>query len=418
MRRLKLGFILLGIGLLICCKPQKRELTFWVGGAPDEISFWMDQIDNFEKKFNIRVRVVRQPTYTDQRLQKLAISLTSKQPNPDVFLMDVVWIEQFIQSGWLAELDLFMKESQFPLEHFYLNIIQQTDQVQGKTYALPIFMDIPLLYYRKDLLTRQGYESPPRTWDELRDMANIIQDKERMTNPHFHGFVWQGAQYEGLVCSFLEFITSFKGAIFIQNALCFNHPSNQQALKLMVQLIHSYKLSPLHTYTEMKEEEVRRSFQAGNALFERNWLYCWNLHQKEGSPVKGRVGVTPLPGGVGTLGGWHGGISRFSDMKSEAWRLLSFILSKNFQKKMLHEIGWFPSRKDILKSMESFPHIQVAQQVFHSAVTRPRLPFYQLVSEVIQRKVNAALSGTMDEVSALNQGQKEIQKILHIYEQN
>src|SRR5690606_1636009 len=81
----------------------------------------------------------------------------------------------------------------------------------GKRLALPVYVDAGLLYYRKDLLARYGYPSPPGTWDEMMDMARRIQEKERAADPDFQGYVWQGAQYEGLVCNFLEVAVSAGG---------------------------------------------------------------------------------------------------------------------------------------------------------------------------------------------------------------
>ena len=69
--------------------------------------------------------------------------------------------------------------------------------------------------------------------------------------------------------------------------------------------------------TTYKEEESRRLFQDGRAVFLRNWSYVWRLVQAEGSPLPGQggraamVGASAGPGG-GTLGGWGLGVSRFS----------------------------------------------------------------------------------------------------------
>ncbi len=111
MQRLKsiIGFLLLFLILLPGCSEHKKELTIWIGGAPNEIAFWEETINEFQKSSGISVQLIRQPTYTDQRRQALIISLEAKQPNPDLFLMDVVWIKQFVESGWLQPLDSLIK---------------------------------------------------------------------------------------------------------------------------------------------------------------------------------------------------------------------------------------------------------------------------------------------------------------------
>ena len=44
--------------------------------------------------------------------------------------------------------------------------------------------------------------------------------------------------------------------------------------------------------TAYREEESRRLFQDGRAVFLRNWAYVWRLSQREGSAVQGKLGVT------------------------------------------------------------------------------------------------------------------------------
>jgi multiple sugar transport system substrate-binding protein len=52
-------------------------------------------------------------------------------------------------------------------------------------------------------LDKYGF-TPPKTFDELLATTKAILAKEN--DPALHGFIWQGRQYEGLVCTALEFI--------------------------------------------------------------------------------------------------------------------------------------------------------------------------------------------------------------------
>ena len=42
------------------------------------------------------------------------------------------------------------------------------------TFAVPWFTDAGLFYYRTDLLEDAGFSEPPRTWDEMKEMAARI----------------------------------------------------------------------------------------------------------------------------------------------------------------------------------------------------------------------------------------------------
>jgi multiple sugar transport system substrate-binding protein len=407
------------------CSSSQKQFTIWIGGSPEEINFWETIVNEFEDEYHYNLQLVRQPTYSDQRRQSLVLSLEAEQPNPDIFLMDVIWIDQFVQSGWLESLDNFTDKDHFSLQPFFSKTIRQADSFNNKLYALPVFIDVALLYYRKDLLDQYGYKSPPQTWQQLLDMSINIQKGERKKNKNFNGFIWQGAQYEGLVCNFLEFSASMGGGIMKKDSIDINTKANVKALRFMRDLIQKYHVSPENTYTEMKEEEVRRAFQRGDALFERNWTYAWQLHQSANSAVKGKTGMELLPhspgdSSVSALGGWHIGISKYSDMKNKAWQFIKFVTSFKVQKEMLMRIGWNPGRKDIYKDkevLEKMPRVKILKEAFEHTVARPTLPYYLQISEVIQRYVNNCLAGKENPKKALNTIESEVKKIEKLYEE-
>jgi multiple sugar transport system substrate-binding protein len=289
--------------------------------------------------------------------------------------------------------------------------------------ALPVYVDVALLYYRKDLLERYGYKLP-RTFAEFVECCIHIQREERKRRPNFYAFVWQGAQYEGLICNFLEFAHSAGGGIsFDEKGIVLNTPQNLKALKFMRSLIHDYKICPPDTFTQMKEEEVRIHFQRGDALFERNWPYAWALHQAEDSKVKGKIGVAPLPHFEGkesasTLGGWHICMSRYSDAKELAWLFIKFVTSYDTQKRVALNLGWNPARVDVYKDaevIERLPHLKTLQEVVKKALSRPPLPFYTQISDILQRYINAALAQKMSPQRALKRAEREVQLILKKY---
>lgn len=409
--------------LLGSCTRKEAAIVFMVGGAPDELEYWEELIREFEAGTGFDVRIIRQPTDSGQRRQGLVVPLKSRHTDPDVFLMDVVWIGQFVASGWLEPLDMYISKTRFSVGPFFEGVINLADKYEDTLFALPVYVDGGLLYYRKDLLAKHGYNSPPETWDELLRCSLTIQEGERGDKPDFFGFVWQGAQYEGLVCTFLEFSASNRGGILRDDQISINTPENVEALELMRDLIHHHEISPPNTFTEMKEEEVRSFFQRGKALFERNWPYAWKLHESAESPVRGKVGIASLPHfkkgkNVSALGGWHVGISRHSDAKERAWELVRFITSYQTEKKLVLNLGWNPGRKDVYEDQEikdKFPHLHILSGIFENAIPRPNLPYYTQLSEIIQRHVNACLSGRVEPHQALQKTQTEVQDLIQMY---
>ncbi len=399
---------------------SKRELSLMVGGTPNEIAYWENVISQFREKSGITVKLIRQTTDTDQRKQSIIFSLRGRQADPDVMLVDVAWIGQLAASGWLLPLDDFKLDT-LP---FFRSVIDLADTYNGSLIGLPLYIDGGLLYYRKDLLKQYGYNAPPQTWEELREMSKKVQNSERNKNNNFWGYAWQGAQYEGLVCNALETFSSAGGGFIRDDKPVLGSENNLQALDYMVSLIHDNAVSPPNTYTDMKEEEVRMLFQSGNALFERNWPYAWGLHNSDESPVKGKVGIAPLPSFKGhksaaTLGGWHAVISAYTDQPEQAVQLISFITSYEVQKDMVLNLGWNPGRQDLYSDetiMKAVPHLVELKPVFENAIPRPMVPYYSEISQVLQKQINSALAGQISSTDALKNADSMIKTIISKYE--
>jgi len=412
---------MLGAMLMAGCSPREERLTFHVGGTPNEIAFFSELVEQFKEEHGIEVVINRSTTQTEQRKQQLLISLRGKKSDPDVMLMDVAWIGQMAASGWLESLEPYG----IAKEPFFSRIVDLADTWQGKLIGVPLYVDGGVLYYRKDLLEKYGFDGPPHTWEELEHMAKTVMEKEQGDGEDFWGYVWQGAQYEGLVCNALEVFTSAGGGFMTDDMTpVLDSRENERALATMAGFILESKISPPNTYADMKEEEVRLVFDNGNALFERNWPYAWALHNKTSSPVAGKVGIAPLPAfeghaGASTLGGWHLALSHYSDKKKEGAAFIEYLTSYAVQKKMALELGWNPGRTDVYGDedvLEKYPVLASLKAAFARAVPRPAVPWYSEISLIMQKYFNRALSGTADAAMVLKQAQKEVKKSVASYQ--
>ena len=169
----------------LSCSGSEKQFTIWIGGSPEEINFWEKIVKEFEDEYHYNLQLVRQPTYSDQRRQALVVSLEASQPNPDLFLMDVIWIDQFVKSGWLEPLNSFAQRDSFSTNQFFSKTIRQADSYNNTLYALPVFIDVALLYYRKDLLDKYGYNGPPETWQSASRYVFKHSKKRKENEPGF-----------------------------------------------------------------------------------------------------------------------------------------------------------------------------------------------------------------------------------------
>ena len=160
-----------------------------------------------------------------------------------------------------------------------------------------------------------------------------------------------------------------------------------------------------------KEEDSRRLFTEGQALFLRNWPYAWSMAEGEGSKVKGLAGIAPLPHvegqtGYSTIGGWNVALSSYSEHPDEALEFLSFITGEKSLKERAIVGGYLPTLRSTYSDadvLEANPHFASFFEVFQNTRNRPRSPHYPRMSDVIQENVHRALThGIEPEAAAAN----------------
>jgi len=397
---------------------EKRvSIVFKHGKISGRTGLFRRLLDQFERR-NPDIRVIDEalPASTDEQHQFYVINLEGRSKDFDVISMDVIWVAEFSRAGWIMDLThLYPRDEK---SKFFPAAIE-ADTYKGRLYGIPWYIDAGVLYYRKDLLDKYGF-LPPKTWMELVKIAQAILHKEK--NPKLKGFIWQGKQYEGLVCNAMEYIWGNGGDVLDEkNRVVIDSPQVEKALTFMRGLMHKYKITPDFVTTAM-EEPTRRIFGDGNAIFMRNWPYAWSIFQRKDSKVKGKVGIAALPGfeegrGASTLGGWQLGINRFSEHPEEAGRLIKFLTSYEAQKYMALNIGYKPTRIALYDDEElknAQPLLDTFYHIFLKAKPRPVTPYYMMISQVLQSEFSSILLGVKEPAEALSSAKRKIDYIFKL----
>lgn len=92
---------------------------------------------------------------------------------------DLQW--NYIQMGLAQPIDDLLQSSKIPWasDHqnsFYYSNIYDTTRYQGKTYFIPMKLNIFMTGYNQELLQTAGYEALPETWDEFEIMLGKIKE--------------------------------------------------------------------------------------------------------------------------------------------------------------------------------------------------------------------------------------------------
>jgi trehalose/maltose transport system substrate-binding protein len=356
--------------------------------------------EEWSQKTGNKVEIISRPQDATATLQQYQQYWAAKSGDVDVYQIDVIW--QSIAGPHAVDLKKYYKEDEIS-QHFPRIIENNT--VNGKLVSIPWFTDAGTLYYRTDLLEKYGYKEPPKTWEELAEMAKKIQDGERKAGkPDFQGFVFQGKASESVTCNALEWVYSYCGGVIIEpdKKVTINNPNAIKALDTARSWVGSISPAGVVTYGE---EEARNVWQAGNAAFMRNWPYAYALGQDPKSAIAGKFDVTVLPKGgdngknAACLGGWNLMVSAYSKAPDAAADLVKYLDSAEAQKKRAIDLSLLPTLPalytdpDVLAKNPWFKNIV---EVFKNAVARPSTVTgadYNQLSTAFFQNVNKVLTG-------------------------
>jgi len=333
----------------------------------------------------------------------------------DVIRVDVIW------PGLLAEHLLDMSDY-VPQEQVdsYLPALVVNDTVDGQLVALPLRIGFGMLYYRTDLLEKYGFDAPPATWDELQSMAQTIQDGERAEgNTEFWGFVWQGSTYEGLTTNALEWQVSNGGGSIVspEGEIQVNNEPTIAAFERAAGWVGTISPDGVIGY---QEEDARAVWHAGNAAFMRNWPYAYTS-SLDSEDIGDKFAVAPLPAGdsgvgAATLGGWHIGVSRYSQQPEAAAAFAIYMTSAENQKHYSIDTSSPPAvfalyaDPDIQAAMPfSSPEVVAVTTARPSTVTAEK---YNEVSTLYFTAVHNILTGQEDADVAMELLELDLQSLL------
>ena len=351
---------------------QAATITIACGSNAADLEFCGKYAEEWGTKNGHTVKLYTPPASTTDNLALMRQQFAAKSSDLDVLLVDVVW--PGVIKDHLVDLKKYSKGAE--AKHFPAIVANNT--VDGKLLAMPFFTDAGLLFYRKDLAEKYGLKAPG-TWDEFAAAAKKVQDGERAAgSADFQGFVFQAKAYEGLTCDALEWVASFDGGAIIdaKGNVTINNAKAAKALDTAASWIGTIAPGGVLNYGE---EDARGVFQNGKAMFMRNWPYAWSLSQAADSPIKGKVGIAPLPAGAGgknsaTLGGWQLAVSKYSKNQDVAAQLVMYMTSTEIQRKRAIGGSYNPTVMELYKDKEvvaANPFMGQLLDVFTGAVARP-----------------------------------------------
>ncbi|HZY66141.1 MAG TPA: extracellular solute-binding protein, partial [Rubrobacteraceae bacterium] len=281
--------------------------TYGATGSED-LRTVRELVDRFnqENENGITVEFQRRSEVTDEYFRSLVSDFQAGSASMDVIVGDVVWAAEFAQNGWIEDLSSRMYSDYQPqVPDAFLEAPISSVSYQNSLWGVPWFTDVGVLYYRRDLLEEAGLGSAPSTWSGLKDIANQVMEQADVQ----HGFVFQGADYEGGVVNGAEYIWNAGAEIMLGNVtaldtdrprsltpnfVVLDNPNAVQGLRTERSMITD-NVAPQEVadYTETDSNDV---FRAGDAVFQRGWPFMYATFGADDSQInQDQVEIAPLP---------------------------------------------------------------------------------------------------------------------------
>lgn len=426
-----LPLVILSLFLSNCSEQTPTELTFAFG--PDDSGALADLIESFNRTYQGEIHVNWQEgsRVSNEFFREIEKDQLSGDPKMEIIGADVVWTAAMAHRGWAKDLSKSFYDN-YQNGDFNEAALNSTIY-QSKIWGLPWYMDAGILYYRKDLLASNGFDHPPVTWSELKQMATTIMAND---GPKY-GYVFQGANYEGGVVNACEYIWNAGGNILISdlsigsaidessedvNVITINSDAAKMGLNEAYELIRS-GVSP-EIVSTFKERETAAAFANGDAIFMRAWPTAYptldNGNAKIGTD---QFALAPLPvsefgmQSYSCLGGWNLVISNQIDADKEeaAWKFIRFMMDSRQQKDLALNGGTLPTLRKLYEDerlLRKTPVMNFARQVIQNTRVRPITPKYMELSPDIAWTFNEVLKGNLNATEAVETMQGQMEDVL------
>jgi multiple sugar transport system substrate-binding protein len=369
-------------------------------------------LPEFEKKTGIKVNYEIVP-YENSR-EKEVLNFTS-QGDLTVALVDLVWIGEFAENGWLEPIENFTSDASITdpnlkLDGFFPLLVDAFGSWGGKTYGLPFDNYSGLLFYNSCKLKEAGFEKPPETWAELRD---VYGPKLTDASKNQYAFALQSMRGETQSGdSFMRFLWPFGGSLlnkeFKSNLMS---KESQDGLNFRQELI---KYMPPGIVSFDHAEAVNALAQGQVAMITEWSAFYGTLADPATSKLGDCLAVAPEPSGpagrLPALGGFSLAVAAQAsdEQKKAAWLFIQWATSEEIAKSYV-EAGGVSARMSVyedpdIKAKYKFVEPMVASWQKGVSEFRPRFPAWPAISEVVAEWGSKIMLG---EVS-VEEGSKEI----------
>jgi multiple sugar transport system substrate-binding protein len=393
-----------------CAAPPGEPVTtirFWAMGREGEVV--QDLVRDFERE-NPDIRVIVQQIPWSAAHEKLLTAFVGRA-TPDVAQLGNTWVAEFATLRALEPLDARVAATSGLDPEEYFSGIWDTNVIDGTLYGVPWYVDTRVLFYRRDILARAGYDTIPDTWDGWREAMRAVK---RVVGPENFAVLLPVNEWTAPVVLGLQAGSPLLRDHDTRGA--FTEPAFRRAFAFYLDLFREGLAPPL---ANNEIANVYQEFEKG--YFSMYLTGPWNLgefHDRISPELADAWATAPLPGpdgpGVSLAGGSSLVLFRRSQHRDGAWRLVTFLSRPGQQLRFRRLSGDLPARRAAWEdsSLAGDPRIRAFREQLERVVPTPKIPEWELITSRILEAAELAARNAAPPDTALARLDRDVNRIL------
>jgi multiple sugar transport system substrate-binding protein len=353
---------------------------------------------------NIKVKLLSGPyASTKQQLVSGAASKTL----PDVVGLDGAWVNDFAKQGAIADLSALMADAKYDESQLASQI-----KVDGKTYMIPVVNFVYPLFANKDLLSKAGVKALPTNRSEFLDAAKKVSALGG--NVKGWALPLDTAVPNGIQNDVMSWLWASGGSMLTPDGKPnLTSPPVKSTVEYVKSLNDAGVIAP--GALTMKEQDKVEKFTAGQVGMMIDSLAHITLIKKNSPDLS--FTVAPIPAEDGYTGkrglpyaSWGIGIAASSKHKTEAFKLVQFLMSQEANAKLSTLANGFPGNKTAEPDFsKSDPLFKTAFDIYKNGYPANEfvgLPKSEDLMRTFDEQLQLVLTGKQSVDDALNKTQQ------------